>query len=230
MKETWSLIRMWTISSIIMIIFLASLSNAELELVTSNDYIEYIEISSGKDIFKQEIAGFKNYQSFNLNNTITGFSWFYTGPPKINEDYIKENWLAKENSTDPFVLIIPFDNQNFVNNLNLLNQSFKRFQGIVFTYKGNPQITSGAPKSDIPSIISFAKEEVIIDRNIQSYSFPVSNQYKIKHTHTYIEHWDVMIPANKFYIVSLWLWVLSTILHIFWTWWIKKTIQHICKK
>ena len=221
MKATWSFTRTIARSFMALLVFIIWWTNAELELVTSNDYIEFYS-QTGAEIIKQEIAGFKNYQSFNLNNTIKGNAWYYTGPPKINEDFINSNWLQKDNSTSDFVLIIPFDNQNFVNNLNLINQSYKRFKGIVFTYKGNPQITSGAPKSDIPSIISFAKEEIVQEKNIESYSYPKSTNYKIVHSHTYIEHWDVMIPANKFYIVSLCLWVLSTIVHIFWTWWIKK--------
>lgn len=50
---------------------LASQVAAELVLVTSNDYLEFNKTSGGQ-LFKLEIAGFKNYDFFSKDNVVSG--------------------------------------------------------------------------------------------------------------------------------------------------------------
>ena len=96
------------------------------------------------------------------------------------------------------------------------------FQGVIFTYDGSVQISHAAPNNPIPSVISFAKADTISYYNVSTMSYPYSDQYKITLSHFYLEYCDIMVPAYKFYIISLSLWGLWIIFHVLWTWCIKK--------
>lgn len=114
---------------------------------------------------------------------------------------------------------MPFVNSEFLYNLNLLNgPDFKQVKGVIFTYSGNPQITSPAPDNELPLIISFAKIEDIKLYKVEELSFPLSEDNTINHNHEYEQFCSVMNPAFKYYIVALCLWGFGTMFHIFWTW------------
>lgn len=196
-------------------------SNWELTLVHSEDIIKMVD-ANGTEVISEEIAGFKNYPYFGKNNTVNGKSWYYTGNV-ITETTIKENWLDQGALSDHWVLIIPFDNSHFLENLNLIDQNLQNIHGVIFTYSGNPQITNPAPSGNTyPEVISFGKLETLKQSNIESYSYPNNVNYKITHQHNYYQYWDVMSPAFKYYVAVLWFWGFITISHIFWTWCIKK--------
>ena len=46
--------------------------NADLRLVTSNDYLTILKFNQTEPIATLEVAGFKNYNFFGVNHTING--------------------------------------------------------------------------------------------------------------------------------------------------------------
>ena len=127
-------------------------------------------------------------------------------------------------------MIIPFDNGNFVKDLQVIEKNLTEVEGIIFTYSGSPQITSAAPHQSLPKIISFAKKSDVDADSVKDKTFPSSKDFTLKHEHIYIEYCEVMNPAFKFYLISISIWGLITVFHILWTWIIKKDhSKHIQK-
>ena len=93
-------------------------------LVDSHDYIEFNK-TSGEEIFKAEISGFKNYQSFSQDHSIYGYAWYFNLSSKFDEYYLNNSWILKSASPGQWVLITPYDDSNFVDNLNLLNTKYR---------------------------------------------------------------------------------------------------------
>lgn len=163
---------------------------ADLKLVTSNDYLRVLKRGELEPIVSFEVAGFKNYNFFGVNNTVKGAAC-YMQDSEIVSDTIKTQCfdMYKDAPEDlEWVLIIPFDNQRFVSNLNKIPSSLPGIKSVIFTYSGNPQISSPAPDQALPEIISFAKKTEIDENKIQDRSFPVSDEYYFEHEHSYIEH------------------------------------------
>lgn len=206
----------------ILIFLLMKLSNAELTLVDSHDYLQFNK-TTGESVFISEISGFKNYQSFVKNNSFTGSAWYFNFSGAFNESFLNNSCIAQNKTAESWILITPFDDSNFVNNLNLLNSKYKdSIKGVVFTYEGNPQISNPAPDNAFPKIISFAKDEIMKTNNVSSISYPNSKDSIVALSHNYYDYWYIISPAFKFYIIAIWLWGLSIILHVVWTWWLKK--------
>lgn len=155
------------------------------------------------ELFKEEIAGFKNYKHFGQNYTISGANSCYFNESKVSVEEIKEMCISKAPENEDWVLILPFDNIDFVTNLNTVALNFPKIKGFIFTYFGNPQITSPAPDSSSPLILSFAKRDLIEKREVAQLSYPNSEKYKIYHDHVYIQYCDVMIPSEKYYVIAI---------------------------
>lgn len=165
-----------------------------------------------------EIAGFKNYQFFGSNHTVNGTACYLDKSPIGSNDVASKCFSLYENQTSNWVIIVPFDNQYFLEDLDKIDKELQRVHGVVFTYTGNPQISNPAPDNSLPLIISFAKTTDLFAGDVQNRTFPLSTDYRIQLEHKYIEHCDVMKPAYKFYVIAISIWGLATIFHILWTW------------
>lgn len=58
-----------SILTLCILLVLLALTNAELKLVDSRDFL-YIMSENNETLYKKEISGFKNYANFTVNNTI----------------------------------------------------------------------------------------------------------------------------------------------------------------
>jgi hypothetical protein len=205
--------------------------NADLRLVTSNDYLTILKYGQTEPISTFEVAGFKNYNFFGVNHTINGTAC-YMDEIELVVETIQTQWIDKyqgsENSS--WVLIIPFDNQKFVSNLEKIPKALEMIKGVIFTYSGNPQISSPAPDQNLPEIISFAKKSEIVENKVKEQSFPTSGDFYFEHKHSYIQYCDIMHTSFKFYITAVSLWGLITVFHILWTWFIKKDFSKHLQK
>lgn len=170
--------------------FILMTARADLRLVSSNDYLRVLKRGDLEPVVSFEVAGFKNYNFFGVNNTVKGAACYMQDTEIVTETIKTQCFdMYKDAPVDlEWVLIIPFDNQRFVSNLNKIPASLPAIKGVIFTYSGNPQISSPAPDQTLPEIISFAKKSEMDENKIDERSFPVSDEYYFEHEHSYIQH------------------------------------------
>jgi hypothetical protein len=159
-----------------------------------------------------------------------GKAW-YMPYEQIDKNFFTQNCSDAENDENTeWVLIMPFNNQFFTENLNSINLDMPLVESVIFTYSGNPQITSKAPENENPRIISFAKKEELLQKGILNMTFPQETTNTIIHSHVYESFCYIMNPTFKFFITVICLWGLITIFHILWTWCLRKEYsKHIQK-